>query len=87
MMKRCRLSSCIKVALITGVLCCQANIRVVAQEAVLDQAEAAEGPADTEKPAAISQLREIIVSYAQVNSKLQLYRLKDNGSSRRRITD
>jgi len=90
-MKRCRLSFCLKVALVTGVLCCQANAwivgQVVAQEAVPDQAAAAEGASDTESPAANSQLRDIIVSYAPVNSKLQLYRVKEDGSFRHRITD
>ncbi len=87
MMKRCHLSFYLKVALITGLLRCQSNVWVFAQEAVPDQAAAAEGSSDSETPAANSQLREIIVSYAQANSKLQLYRVKEDGSSRRRITD
>ena len=45
----------------------------------------------TESPAApepaSSPLREIIVSYADETGKLQLYRMNEDGSARRRITD
>ena len=77
-MKTYRLSPFLMVAVITGVVCCQSNDRL---------AEAMEGASDSKTPATNSQLREIIVSYAHVNSKLQLYRLKDDGSSKLRITD
>ncbi len=87
MMKRCHLSFYLKLALITGLLCCQSNVWVVAQNAAPDQAAAAEGSSESESPAENSQSREIIVSYALSNSKLQLYRVKEDGSSIRRITD
>ncbi len=85
MMMRPRLSLCSMLAWI--ILCCQTNVPVVAQEAVPDQAAVAERATGSEGPPVKSQLRDIIVSYAQVNSKLQLYRVKEDGSSRRRITD
>ena len=85
MMKRSRLSFCSMLAL--TVLCCQANVWNVAQEADPNQAAAAESASGTERPNVKPQLRDIIVSYAQENSKLQLYRVKEDGSSRRRITD
>ncbi|MBI4658680.1 MAG: PD40 domain-containing protein [Verrucomicrobia bacterium] len=57
--------------------------RVFAQ---LDNAEkSTESP--TAPKAAPHPLREIIVSYADETSKLQLYRLNEDGSARRRITD
>ena len=87
MMKLCCSSLCSKVALVTGIWWCQVNVWVVAQEAVPDGAPAAEVAIEPEMPVGNSQLREIIVSYAQVNSKLQLYRVNEDGSSRRRITD
>lgn len=84
-MKRPRLSFCSMLALI--VLCCQANIWVVAQETVPNQAATTERASGTERPNVEPQLRDIIVSYAEVNSNLQLYRVKEDGSARRRITD
>lgn len=43
-------------------------------------------PAETATPST-RPLREIIVSYADESRKLQLYRLNEDGSARRRITD
>ena len=82
-MKRCRLSFCLKVALIS----CLSVVWVVAQDAVPDHAVAVERSSNSKTPAANSQLREVIVSYAKVNNKLQLYRVNEDGSSKRRITD
>ena len=85
MIDRFRLSFCSVLALM--VLCCQANAWIVAQEAVPSQAAAAEKASATERVGAKPQLREIIVSYAEENSNLQLYRVHEDGSSRRAITD
>ena len=64
------------------ILCCQADVWTVAQE----QSKAAEGAAVTESDNVKPRLREVIVSYAQENSKMQLYRVNEDGSSRRTIT-
>ena len=85
MINRFRLAFCSMLAMI--VLCCQANVWVVAQEAVPNQTAAEEKASGSESFSVKPRLREIIVSYAQGNSKLQLYRVNEDGSSRRRITD
>jgi TolB protein len=41
----------------------------------------------SDEPTSKPQLRQIIVSHADENNKLQLYRIKEDGSSRRKITD
>lgn len=87
MMKRFRLSLCMNVAITTAILSCQSSAGVVAQDAIPDQPAAAKGSSGSKATTENSQLREIIVSYAQANNKLQLYRVKEDGSSRRRITD
>ncbi len=86
MMKRYCFFCCSMLAWI--VLCWQANVWVFAQEFARNQAAVTKGPFNTARSIhSKPQLREVIVSYAQVNSKLQLYRVKEDGSSRRRITD
>lgn len=85
MINRFRLAFCSMLAMI--VLCCQANVWVVAQESAPNQTAAEERASGTESFSVKPRLREIIVSYAQGNSKLQLYRVNEDGSSRRRITD
>lgn len=87
MTKSCRLSFCFQFVLAAWLQCCLANSWVVAQVAVSDQAAVPVGASDTETPEAKSQLREVIVSYAQREGKLQLYRVNEDGSSRVRITD
>lgn len=69
------------------VLCWQASASVVAQERAPNQAASSQRESGTEGLDAKTQLRDIIVSYAQGNSRMQLYRVKEDGSSRRRITD
>lgn len=61
---------------IAGLLSCAFGVGSFAQAA----------PAETAKPS-IRPLREIIVSYADESRKLQLYRINEDGSARRRITD
>jgi dipeptidyl aminopeptidase/acylaminoacyl peptidase len=85
MMKQFRLPVCAMLALI--VLCCQADVPVVAQEAVPSRTASVEGASGTAWVSKETQMREVIVSCAQENSKLQLYRVYEDGSSRRRITD
>ncbi|MCP4886054.1 MAG: hypothetical protein GY904_05515 [Planctomycetaceae bacterium] len=86
MMKRFRLSFCLQLVLILGGICSLFNIDAVGQEVVSDQSAAVGTPSDSETRGA-PQLREVIVSYAERNSKLQLFRVNENGSSRRRITE
>lgn len=61
---------------IVGLLLCAVTTGSYAQAA----------PAATATPST-RPLREIIVSYSDESSKLQLYRLNEDGSARRRITD
>jgi Tol biopolymer transport system component len=78
-MKKCRPSLYPKVALITGLLLCAVSVGAFAQAATV------KGSTDPSEPAS-RPLREIIVSYADETNKLQLYRINENGSARRRIT-
>ncbi|MDG2015088.1 MAG: hypothetical protein P8J33_16400 [Pirellulaceae bacterium] len=87
MMKRRPPSSCLMLALMAGLLCCPADGWVFAQEVDSDDDSVMSRASAAEEPDGKTQLREIIVSYAQVGNKLQLYRVKEDGSSRRRITD
>ena len=75
-MKPFGLSVCFKAALITGFLLLHTNVWIAGPVAAQDA-----------KAQAAKELREIIVSYAPANSKLQLYRVNEDGSSARRITD
>ena len=70
----CRLPFYLRVALLAGLLCCHSNSRAAAQDAIdgLDS-----------KP----DLHEIIVSHTDENNTLQLYFTKEDGSSKRQITD
>lgn len=61
-------------ALLAGLLFCPSTFRAAAQDATDDLAS---------KPS----LHEIIVSHADDDNRLQLYRIKDDGSSTRQITD
>lgn len=80
MVKLCR-------PLLIGVVCYQTCVWGISQETVIGQSLAANSAAGTETAAGNSHLREIIVSYAESDSKLQLFRVKDDGSSIRQITD
>ncbi len=70
----CRLPFSSRVVLLAGLLLCHPSFRAAAQDA-------------TDGLDSQPDLHEIIVSHADENNKLQLYRIKDDGSSRRRITD
>lgn len=70
----CRLSFYSRVALLAGLLFCHSNSPTAAQDA-------------TDHLASKPDLREIIVSHADEKNKLQLYRIKEDGSSKRQITD
>lgn len=69
------------------VFCNQSHDGLVAQEETANPATVAEKATAKNNVRIKPKLREIIVSYAHGNNKLQLYRLNEDGSSRRRITD
>jgi Tol biopolymer transport system component len=71
-MKECRPSLHAKLASVTGLFLCAVGVIACAQSATSGSAPAS---------------REIIVSYAGGSNKLQLYRVNEDGSGRRRITD
>jgi len=67
-------------ALITGLLLRMVSVGAFAQAVTV------KGATDPSEPAS-RPLREVIVSYADETAKLQLYRVNEVGSARRRITD
>jgi Tol biopolymer transport system component len=71
-MKECRPSLHAKLASVTGLFLCAVSVGACAQSATNGSAPPS---------------REIIVSYADGSNKMQLYRVNEDGSARRRITD
>jgi Tol biopolymer transport system component len=71
-MKECRPCRHAKIASVTGLFLCAVSVGACAQSAT-------NGPAPPS--------HEIIVSYPDGSNKMQLYRVNDDGSARRRITD
>lgn len=74
------------VAWMTAMLCCQPHGWLSAQESAAGQATATEGTHAAE-PEGRPPLRELIVSCAPANGKLTLYRVNEDGSARRGLTD
>lgn len=87
MFKVIRRPFCLNVTIILGFLCCHPKVGVVAQDAASDRIVAAEETPEPVTPVVESHLREVVVSYAQANNRLQIYRVTADGSFRRRITD
>jgi Tol biopolymer transport system component len=71
-MKECRPCRHAEIASVTGLFLCAVSVGACAQSAT-------NGPAPPS--------HEIIVSYPDGSNKMQLYRVNDDGSARRRITD
>lgn len=86
LMERYSLTFNLKVMLVSVLSCCLSSA-CVAQEAPVDNTASTKNTSAPNAPAKKPQLREVIVSYAQAGSKLQLYRVKADGSSRHPITD
>ncbi|MEC8301388.1 MAG: hypothetical protein VX035_06720, partial [Planctomycetota bacterium] len=72
---------------VVGLISCVMELHVNAQANVGPHVHVNATPNKSSEIPIRPPLREVIVSYAEGNGKLQLYRVKTDGASRKRITD
>ena len=72
---------------VVGLMSCFMEIHVNAQANTGPHVHVSATPNKSSEIPSRPTLREVIVSYAEGNGKLQLYRVKTDGASRKRITD
>lgn len=72
---------------VVGLMSCFFEVGVNAQANARLRVHGSAMPSQSSEIPTLPPLREVIVSYAEGNGKLQLYRVKTDGSLRKRITD